>query len=100
MIFILDRLEIVQGWTGAQDIEKMKAGLEETLKREISQLITKAQQSRKDLFLFGRDIRTRHPRKWKQLKGDWADTYPSLVINVNVHVKIVNSGMLTRNVLN
>ncbi|NUU62526.1 Ger(x)C family spore germination protein [Paenibacillus agri] len=84
---------------GEQDVENMKAGLEETLEREISQLIAKTQQSKRDIFLFGREIRTRYPWKWKQLKEEWGDTYSSLEIKVNVHVKIVNSGMLTRNAL-
>ncbi|MFF2091294.1 Ger(x)C family spore germination protein [Paenibacillus sp. NPDC058174] len=85
--------------SGKKELEKMKAGLEETLEREISQLIVKTQQSRMDIFLFERDIRTRYPQKWKQLKEDWEDTYSSIPMKVNVQVKIVNSGMLTRNAL-
>ncbi|GGG60543.1 Ger(x)C family spore germination protein [Paenibacillus radicis (ex Gao et al. 2016)] len=85
--------------SGKKELEKMKAGLEETLEREISQLIVKTQQSKIDIFLFERDIRTRYPQKWKQLKEDWEDTYSSIPMKVNVQVKIVNSGMLTRNAL-
>ncbi|WP_042166656.1 Ger(x)C family spore germination protein [Paenibacillus gorillae] len=85
--------------SGRKEMAKMKAGLEETLEREISQLIAKTQQSRMDIFLFDRAIRIRYPQKWNKLKEDWGDTYSSIPVKVNVHVKIVNSGMLTRNAL-
>ncbi|WP_404406878.1 Ger(x)C family spore germination protein [Jeotgalibacillus malaysiensis] len=79
------------------DLEKE---LEKEIKREIEETIKKTQQNKTDIFGFGEVVHRSDPEKWKELKGDWDDSYfPNLNVKVEVEVFIRRSGLRTNSYL-
>lgn len=49
-----------------------------------------------DIFDFGLTVKRQMPDLWKQIHDNWSEIYPNLAVQVNVDLKIVNSGLVLK----
>ncbi|WP_219644428.1 Ger(x)C family spore germination protein [Cohnella sp. CFH 77786] len=81
-----------------KQLQKVEEQLEGAIQKQIEQLIGKSQREKMDILLLGREIRSYHPDKWKELKSTWSNVYASAKFHVTVHVDIKSTGMLRKNI--
>ncbi|NQX58167.1 Ger(x)C family spore germination protein [Paenibacillus qinlingensis] len=61
----------------------------------VRDMITKVQkQFGTDVFGFNQTLNRQHPRKWKQLKGQWDTIFPDIEVNVSVHITLKYIGLV------
>ncbi len=70
----------------------------EAIKDEIEAALVKSQKLNADIFGFGEAIHQKHPREWQEMKGNWDDIFPDLVVEIIVEAKLRRSGSLGRTV--
>jgi len=73
-------------------IEKLNRILSMELTRQANKVIGNMQKAGHDGFGIGRRVMAFYPDTWKQL--DWEKTYPQVMFNTRVDVKIVGHGIM------
>lgn len=71
------------------EVEKFLA---EVIKKDFEKIIKKTQESKSDIFGFGRQVHAFHQKLWKQ--ADWSDTYATMPIEIDVKVKMKMTSIL------
>ncbi|MCF6137672.1 Ger(x)C family spore germination protein [Pseudalkalibacillus berkeleyi] len=71
--------------------------MNDTIEKEISASIKKAQESYKsDVFGFGSALHRQHPKVWKEVELKWQDVFPDMMVNVKVDSAIHNTGSISQ----
>lgn len=80
-----------------ETLEKLEELFNEKLKNEITGAITRAQKEfESDIFGFGEHMHDQNPREWRDLKGNWDESFSEAEVNVSVESSVVRSGELKR----
>ena len=78
----------------------MEKELENEIKRQLEETVTRTQQNKTDIFGFGEVVHRSDPRKWKTMKDSWNDTYfPNLKVQVEVDAFIRRTGLRSNSFL-
>lgn len=73
--------------------EKIKLAAEESLEKNISQLIKRIQEDFSlDIFGFGVKVKEKMPELWKEIGDNWDEVFKELKITVNADIHIRGSG--------
>lgn len=84
-----------------EEINKMEQALSETVENNIAKLMSKAQKEfEKDFLGFGEYIFRRHPNHWRKIEDKWEEIFPQIEIKCNADVKIENSGIVSKPIVN
>ncbi|OAH52808.1 hypothetical protein AWH48_13425 [Domibacillus aminovorans] len=76
-------------------IGNLEKNISTEVKNEIENCLKQAQKTLKtDIFGFGEAIHSKYPKEWKKIEGHWDDYFPEMDVEVNVKIKIRNTGML------
>ena len=76
-------------------IKKLQSGVEDFIKNEIMLAFYKSQQLYADFLGFSDMIYRKYPGQWKDVKANWDTIFPKIAINMDVQVKIRNTGRLS-----
>ena len=80
-----------------ETLKKLEELFNERIKNEITEAITKAQKEfESDIFGFGEHMHDQNPREWRDLKGNWDESFSEAEVNVSVESSVVRSGELKR----
>ena len=83
-----------------KDIDKIQIEAQKTLKSRVKNVIKAVQNEYGiDIFGFGRSVRQDIPELWKKINPDWDTIFKNVPVNVNVDVKISNSGLLSKKIM-
>ena len=83
-----------------KDIDKIQIEAQKILKSRVENVIKAVQNEYGiDIFGFGRSVRQDIPELWKKINPDWDTIFKSVPVNVNVDVKISNSGLLSKKIM-
>jgi spore germination protein KC len=78
-----------------QEISSLEAVAQRTLARRIGDVIKRVQSEYgSDIFGFGEMIHKQDPALWKTLEGKWDEIFPSLEVNVECKINIVNTAAI------
>jgi len=69
-------------------LREMEKQLAEAIKDEMMRVIETSKELGTDAIGLGQRLRLAHPLRWDKLKDGWKDTFPSLDIQAEVHVKL------------
>lgn len=76
-----------------KDLQFIEDGLSQNTQKSILQLIKKVQKEYKmDIFGFGERVHQRYPKQWKNLKGNWVETFSNLDVTVTVDLRCNDPG--------
>lgn len=77
-----------------EDIKKMEKQSSELLKKQMQNLIKKVQKEyNSDIFGFGNMIYRKNPKLWAQLSDQWDNIFPTLEVEVEPKVEIINTAL-------
>ncbi len=80
-----------------KNILKVKASIEEKIKKDVLTLIKKMQlEYSADIFGFGENVKDNMPKLWKQIEDDWDNIYKDLQVDLDVNVHIRGSGHFSK----
>ncbi|MDD3663615.1 MAG: Ger(x)C family spore germination protein [Candidatus Pacebacteria bacterium] len=82
--------------TKKENTEALKTAAGEAIKDEIKRALKKARDLDADVFQFGELIKKKYPKKWKGMSDQWDEEFKKLKVNMNVEVKITQSGRITK----
>ncbi|AEY67892.1 Ger(x)C family spore germination protein [Clostridium sp. BNL1100] len=83
-----------------KDIDKIQIEAQKTLQSRVKNVIKAVQNEYGiDIFGFGRSVRQDIPELWKKINPDWDTIFKNVPVNVNVDVKISNSGLLSKKIM-
>ncbi len=68
----------------------------EAISQEVMAAVYKAQELGSDAFGFGEAFRRKYPQKWKKIKKDWPEIFPSIKVHVQVDARIRRMGMISK----
>ncbi|MDR2932939.1 MAG: Ger(x)C family spore germination protein [Oscillospiraceae bacterium] len=94
---ITSAIELTPAYTGFTnpDIRVLESRAQESLNREIKQIINQIQQgSGADIFGFGYEICNKDPRLWEKLKDDWESHFRDATIEVESKITINDTGLI------
>ena len=75
------------------NINTLQTYLEEALKQDLMNLISKTQHElQSDILGVGSKIHQKDPKKWAAVNGYWEEIYPTLGFEVDVKVQINSVG--------
>ncbi len=82
-----------------EGITFLENATERILQEQINGTIRKVQREYgTDVFKFGQTIKREMPDRWRQMKEDWDDLYPSLNTEVNVNAKITSTALISKSI--
>ncbi|MCM1991422.1 Ger(x)C family spore germination protein [Oceanirhabdus seepicola] len=77
--------------------KKLERHTEKKIEENIKDLISKVQTNyNSDIFGFGNSIKKDMPYEWEKIGKDWDKNFPNLDVEVNSHVKITKSSLLSK----
>lgn len=77
-----------------EDIKKMEQKSSELLKKQMQNLIKKVQKEyNSDIFGFGNMIYRKNPKLWAQLSDEWDNIFPTLEVEIEPKVEIINTAL-------
>jgi spore germination protein KC len=86
--------------TETKAIDALEKSYEKELKETIQQTIETVQKQYKaDIFGFGQAIHRSNPKKWAKIKNQWDETFTDLTVNVEVDLKIRQTGTVSNSFL-
>lgn len=68
----------------------------EHVTQEAESAIKKAKELKSDIFGFGSAIHREFPQQWKEMKKDWDELFPYLVVNVEVESELRESSLIIK----
>ncbi|MDQ0876941.1 spore germination protein KC [Paenibacillus sp. V4I3] len=74
------------------DEKKFAKNVEETVKQQITGTINWLKKTKFDAIGLGNKVYQKNPSLWKQWKKDWDDQFASSEFDLDVDVKVINSG--------
>lgn len=78
----------------SKNLHLLEKEFEKKVKKQVHHTIRKVQEDYgMDIFGFGNVIHRKHPIRWKSLKDNWDETFPSTTISVNANIEINRIGM-------
>ena len=76
-------------------LHKLEELLGEEVKKEIRMALDRTQKDySSDIFGFGTQVHKYHSQYWKEIKGQWNDTFSKLPVDINVDAKIRRTGVI------
>lgn len=77
-------------------LDKLKA-LEKELVQKIEERLTDTldivqKEMKVDIIGFGEEFRRRHPKKWKNIKGDWDEKFPTVQVDFDIDARVLRAG--------
>lgn len=77
-----------------QQLEQITAS---RLSQSVAGTIEKVQKEfDADIFRFGKTIHEKNSKLWKQLEGDWENTFRNLEVEINTKITIRNTGLINK----
>ncbi|MDD2418211.1 MAG: Ger(x)C family spore germination protein [Oscillospiraceae bacterium] len=77
-----------------QIVDELKKGAEQAIRKEIMSCFKSVQSMKADIYGFGDYINKHHPKKWKTLKPQWEELFPSLELDLKIKVEIKDTGKI------
>ena len=82
---------------GEPELGEFRKDVEESLKANVLRVIEKVQQQDdSDIFGFGSSVKREMPQIWRGIEEDWDSIFKDLAIDVNVHLSLTNSGLVSK----
>lgn len=92
-IVTIGELTTMTDYISTEGREKLKIIAEESIEKEIINLIKNVQEEFGfDIFGFGNIIRQRNPKLWKVIENDWDSIFMDIDFNIVCDIEIRNSG--------
>jgi len=86
--------------TETKAIDALEKSYEKELKEIVRQTIETVQKQYKtDIFGFGQAIHRSNPKTWKKIKDQWDEGFTELTVNVEVDMKIRDTGTVSNSFL-
>ncbi len=86
--------------TETKSIDELEKSYEIELREIIQQTIETVQEQYKtDIFGFGQAIHRSNPKKWAKIKNQWDEMFTDLTVNVEVDLKIRQTGSVSNSFL-
>lgn len=86
--------EKLKNYMYKSDTSKTQKNLEHSMKYYMERLIKHAQiELHSDIFGFGTQIHSKHPKQWKKYKDDWDEIFKKMNVDVDCEVTIKGSGI-------
>jgi spore germination protein KC len=79
--------------TTDEEIKKLEAVIEQTIKKDIKVLIERLQRKKVDVIGIGNKIYQRNPTLWKKVEKEWPDIFADIHFDIDVDVNLNNTGM-------
>lgn len=78
-----------------EEISEIEKATSKKIKEDVKSLIIKLQREyRSDVIGFGQIVHRKYPKKWKKIKNDWIDIFPSATVSIKVKTKISSTGLI------
>lgn len=75
-----------------EDEKKFTGKVEETIKERVEETIDWLKQKKFDALGLGNKVYQKNPRLWKKWKPDWDNRFARTPFEIDVEVKVINSG--------
>ncbi len=75
-----------------ENIKLVEAAFADYIKNQSESALTKIKQSKSDVLGIGELIYQRYPKVWHQMEPHWRDEFSRMPVDVQVRVKVMNSG--------
>lgn len=88
--------------TGTDDLsdeevlEILEKGTAEEINKEIQGAIAKGYEYGTDIFGFGIAVYRKYPQKWEEIKDNWSQELPKVVVKTTVECNITGSGRILK----
>ena len=76
--------------------EKIQEATAEVIRQEIMAAIDKSRELNADIFGFGEMLHKKYSSKWKTLKDNWDEIYPTIEVDVDEETKIIKTDLLKK----
>ena len=77
--------------------------LNELINREIVRrcqlAVARSQELRADVFGFGDLLHRKQPRRWKEIKEEWGEIFPTVTVNITSEYTVEHSGLAGESIL-
>ncbi|PAE20995.1 Ger(x)C family spore germination protein [Robertmurraya siralis] len=90
--------DVIQNQTSwdLKRLDKLKA-LENELVQKIEKCLTDTldtvqKEMKIDIIGFGEEFRRHHPKKWKKIKGDWDEKFPTVQVDFDIDARVLRAG--------
>lgn len=83
-----------------KDVEQLERQAAQTMKLQLEHSINTAQKVLKSDYIgFAENLHNYYPAKWKQIKNNWDDIFPTVDYQISCEVEILKTGMITNSTL-
>ncbi|MDR3270440.1 MAG: Ger(x)C family spore germination protein [Peptococcaceae bacterium] len=79
-----------------QIVEALERSQAQVIREAVLTAWQKEVEFKVDFFQIADELHRRHPREWQQIKGKWNELLPRIQLDVQVHNRIIGSGMLLK----
>lgn len=81
-------------FTNDENFIKLQNEVNNVVKEQIEKVINKQQkQFESDIFGFGAILNKKYPDEWAKIKDNWNNIFSNVKCNIEVEIKILNSGL-------
>ncbi|QCX34302.1 Ger(x)C family spore germination protein [Caloramator sp. E03] len=81
-------------FTNDENFIKLQNEVNKVVKEQIEKVINKQQkQFESDIFGFGSALNKKYPHEWLKIKDNWDKIFSNVKYNIEVEIKILNSGL-------
>jgi Ger(x)C family germination protein len=92
------RLSLYENTSGMETItpaslKKMEQAANQEISRQVSHCIRKSQELNSDILGWGLLLLQYQPDTWKQVKGNWNETFPLVEYDIKTETSIINSSL-------
>lgn len=76
-----------------EKINMLETVLAETIEMRLTNTLEKLQKEMKaDVIGFAEEFRQKHPKKWKEIKEDWEERFPSVEVSFDIEADVLRTG--------
>jgi len=76
--------------------DEMQKASAEIIRQEILAAFNKSKELNADIFGFGEILHKKYSKKWKELKDNWDDIYPTIELKLEIETKILKTDLLKK----
>jgi spore germination protein KC len=76
-----------------ETLKMLEKELAQKIEKRLTETLEKVQKEMKaDVIGFAEEFRRKHPEKWKAIKGDWEERFPTVEVTFDIEANVLRTG--------